>query len=131
MTSDLTEQQLQAFEKKLQNRFADLSRTISAESAKHTREQNSRRIDQISDTNDATLAELLVDIELALADQHIQDIRDFDSALTRIAEGSYGECCDCKAAIGVKRLKAFPTAKRCNHCQQIHDRRLTHDLQPA
>jgi len=62
------------------------------------------------------LADLLVDIELASVDRHVQEIRDIDAALMRIAEGSYGKCCDCQDPIIIERLEAYPTARRCIAC---------------
>ena len=39
------------------------------------------------------------------------------AALQRLDEGSYGECADCGADIGLQRLQAFPAALRCINCQ--------------
>lgn len=39
-----------------------------------------------------------------------------DRALVKIAEGTYGECDECKAAIGEARLEALPSAGLCIEC---------------
>ena len=39
------------------------------------------------------------------------------AALSRIADGSYGECLACGGAIGFERLKVQPRAPRCLVCQ--------------
>lgn len=39
------------------------------------------------------------------------------AALQRIEDGSYGECQDCGADVGLPRLQAFPAALRCIGCQ--------------
>ena len=39
------------------------------------------------------------------------------AALQRLDDGSYGECIDCGADIGLQRLQAFPAALRCINCQ--------------
>jgi DnaK suppressor protein len=40
-----------------------------------------------------------------------------DRAIAKAAEGSYGRCDDCGAAIEAARLEALPTAIRCLRCQ--------------
>lgn len=44
------------------------------------------------------------------------------AALARIAAGSYGECVECGADIGLPRLQAQPEAARCIACQQKAER---------
>jgi DnaK suppressor protein len=39
-------------------------------------------------------------------------------ALSRIQDGSYGECVRCGAEIGAKRLEALPWTPRCIDCQE-------------
>lgn len=44
------------------------------------------------------------------------------AALTRIQEGSYGNCADCGRPIPEGRLEARPEAARCVACQSKRDR---------
>jgi DnaK suppressor protein len=44
-------------------------------------------------------------------------LQEIGAALARIGDGSYGICFDCGGEIGRARLKADPTAKRCQLCQ--------------
>jgi DnaK suppressor protein len=41
-------------------------------------------------------------------------------ALRRLADGSYGRCAKCGAAIPVERLEALPHAQFCMPCQRKH-----------
>lgn len=41
-----------------------------------------------------------------------------DRSLQRIEEGTFGECEDCGAEIGLSRLMARPTAELCIHCKE-------------
>ncbi|WP_285105952.1 TraR/DksA C4-type zinc finger protein [Promicromonospora sp. MEB111] len=50
---------------------------------------------------------------LATATEHLADI---DTALTRIAAGTYGRCERCGRAIAHERLLARPTARTCITC---------------
>ena len=47
---------------------------------------------------------------------------DIDDALRRIAEGSYGTCNSCGAAIEKVRLQALPFARMCVRCQSEVER---------
>lgn len=45
------------------------------------------------------------------------------AALTRVQEGTYGLCVDCRKPVPDGRLEARPDASRCVACQGRHDRR--------
>ncbi|MDG4831249.1 TraR/DksA C4-type zinc finger protein [Solwaraspora sp. WMMD1047] len=47
----------------------------------------------------------------------------FEHALARLAEGSYGWCEGCGSAIPVERLEIFPAATSCVGCKQTRERR--------
>jgi len=48
-----------------------------------------------------------------------------EAALARLADGSYGICCDCGLPIHPRRLEAMPEAARCARCQGLHESRAT------
>ena len=130
MTVELTDHQINAFKKKLNDRFAEVRREISAELLSADEEQYGDLAGRVHDFADESLADLLVDLELASIDRHIQEIREIDAALMRIAEGCYGECSDCAEAIAIERLEAVPTAQRCIVCQEAYDRTHMHSARP-
>lgn len=74
------------------------------------------------DTGDEAAADTIVDIDNAVIGLHLQNARDLNAALDRIQAGTYGVCIDCSDDIGFERLVAFPTAKRCIRCQQLHEK---------
>lgn len=47
----------------------------------------------------------------------------FERALTRLEEGTYGFCEGCSAPIPVERLEIFPSATSCVACKQTRERR--------
>ncbi|GIJ20538.1 TraR/DksA family transcriptional regulator [Micromonospora lutea] len=47
----------------------------------------------------------------------------FEHALARLAEGTYGFCEGCTAPIPVERLEIFPSATTCVSCKQTRERR--------
>lgn len=75
-----------------------------------------------SDEGDASVADALVDIAAARADRQVGEMREIEAARARIKQGVYGECCDCAEEIRFERLLAYPTAKRCIKCQQVHEK---------
>jgi len=54
-----------------------------------------------------------------LATERILDdnLRDIETALARIADGTYGVCKYCKQPIAEKRLQARPVASACVECK--------------
>ncbi|MCX4390430.1 TraR/DksA C4-type zinc finger protein [Micromonospora peucetia] len=47
----------------------------------------------------------------------------YEHALTRLEEGTYGFCEGCTSAIPVERLEIFPSATTCVQCKQNRERR--------
>jgi DnaK suppressor protein len=47
----------------------------------------------------------------------------YEHALARLGDGSYGWCEGCSAAIPVERLEIFPSATSCVSCKQHRERR--------
>jgi RNA polymerase-binding protein DksA len=82
--------------------------------------------DRVRDTGDDALADLFVDINLAEIDRDVTELREVETALQGIAEGTYGSCVDCGEPIGYDRLTVNPSAARCLPCQEAHERMRVH-----
>ena len=80
----------------------------------------------VGDSGDEATADLLADVEHAEIGRDVNELRDIEDALERIADRTYGICVDCKGAIGFERLRANPTAQRCAACQAVHERTYVH-----
>jgi DnaK suppressor protein len=76
---------------------------------------------RVADLEDQSLADLLVDVNLAEIGRDVQEIRDIERALQRIALGTYGVCVGCGQPIERERLEAYPTASRCAICQRAYE----------
>ena len=131
MPSTLNKQQLADFKKILKQRYIDLRREISQELASTDQNHFIDLAEPVHDLLDASVADLLVDLNLASIDRHIQEIRDIDAALIRIAQQSYGVCDECSDPIPDARLTAYPTAKRCLHCQARYEQTHAHPSQSS
>ena len=117
----LTKNQIRDFKKTLDDRFFELREEIRLELLKTDDQSYIELAGQVHDIGEASVADLLVDLQLSDIDRHIQEIRDIDVALLRIAGGSFGICDDCRTPISVERLQAYQTAKRCHRCQVNHE----------
>jgi DnaK suppressor protein len=117
----LTEHQLQEYRALLKERFCDLREEIRLELLRSDDEHFIDLAGQVHDLEEESVADLLVDLNLAILDLHIEEIRDIDASLMRIAHGGYGVCVDCKSEISIERLNACITAQRCTRCQTAYE----------
>jgi DnaK suppressor protein len=62
-----------------------------------------------------------LDKEIAIAQNEEELLEHVESALERIAEGTYGLCQHCGREIGRERLNALPYAPQCIDCAKRHD----------
>ena len=84
-----------------------------------------------ADSGDQATGDALADLNLAIIDRHVRELRDIEATRTRIKDGSFGTCIDCRAEIGFERLLAYPTAKRCFACQRQHEKTYAHEANPT
>lgn len=131
MTTLLNENQLQEFRQRLESRYRELRELISRELLQSDKEHFAELAGQVHDLEEASVADLLVDLNLATVDLHLGELRDVEDALRRIQEGRYGECIDCQGPIGLERLQANPTARRCIECQAVYERTHRHPGTPS
>ncbi len=53
---------------------------------------------------------------VALEQELAQELKDIESALVRLKEGTYGNCSQCGTEIQAGRLEALPAAAMCIDC---------------
>lgn len=85
----------------------------------------------VPDVGDASVADLLIDLDNAMVHRDVEEIRDIEAALERMDQGEFGDCIECGLAIEIERLQVFPSAKRCLPCQGQHERTHIHDTTPT
>ena len=122
MISYLTDKQVSELKQLLEQRLQALLETVRQELAQSDNERYIQLAGRVHDPGDESVADLLTDINLAVIDLHINEIRDIEQALLRIGTYSYGICQNCDGEIAYERLLAYPTAARCTRCQQGHER---------
>jgi len=84
-----------------------------------------QRVDQIDDDLSEPADDDFAEMATESADDEVlegvsrvaeDEIRQIKLALKRIADGDYGECIKCGAAISPARLEAIPYTTRCIRC---------------
>ena len=110
-------------QRQLQQRRTALQREIRATLVRIDADRYGALADQVHDTKDQAVAQLLVETGNAEVQRDWQELRDVDAALERITRGTYGTCAACGTVIPAERLAAYPTAKRCLPCQTRHEQK--------
>lgn len=118
----LTTTQLQGIKKDLDDRLAKLREEVRLELLDSGEQPYIELAGRVHDIGEASVADLLVDLQFDEIERHLREIRDIDEAYARMASGNFGACIDCTTPIDVDRLKAYPSAKRCHRCQANHER---------
>jgi DnaK suppressor protein len=113
----MSPRQLEFFRLKLLNWRKELLQE-SDNTISHLKEENW----QEPDINDRASLETDAALELRTRDRYRKLINKIDSALSRIADGSYGYCADSGEEIGISRLQARPIATLTIEAQEKHER---------
>jgi len=123
----LTNTQLSRLKRELDRQYASLLEEVRDALEQSENQQYVELIDRSpADSADQAAGDALADLNLAIIDRHVRELRDIDVTRARIEEGSYGTCIDCSGDIGFDRLFAYPTAKRCFVCQRQHEKTYAH-----
>jgi DnaK suppressor protein len=109
--------QVEYFRQKLLTWRAELL-AESNDTISHLKEENW----QEPDINDRASLETDAALELRTRDRYRKLVNKIDSALSRIADGSYGFCDETGEEIGLYRLEARPVATLTVEAQEKHER---------
>jgi RNA polymerase-binding protein DksA len=116
----------------LDHRYASLLEDVRDALEKSENQQYVELIDRVpADIGDQSVGDALADLNLALIDRHIRELRDIEAARIRIKDGRFGICVDCDDEIGFERLLAYPTAERCLACQRQREKTYVHEGTPT
>lgn len=128
--SFLSQQQIADFRTRLRAQKAALLEEIRRELLQSDDEHYIDLATTVHDIGEESVADLLSDLGLAVIHRHVNEVRDIEDALQRIAEGMYGMCVDCEGEVGYERLSVYPTAKRCYDCQYHHEKGFAEEGRP-
>lgn len=94
-------------------------RELRASLVKAQREARSTQHDFGKDEGDRAAASTSREIDASQKFRHQALLMAVDAALTRIKDGTFGECLNCGQEIGIKRLEAIPWVRYCIVCQEL------------
>jgi len=126
-TADETAQIRQA----LEQRHRQLLEEIRDELARSGEQHYIDLAGRVTDLADESVADLIADMDAAIVDRQVTEVREIEVASSRLAAGDFGSCVDCGADIPFARLLVYPTAVRCMACQAVHEKTYAHEGNPS
>ena len=77
---------------------------------------------EVTDRKDDAAQSMLTGVSDTEERLHLAEMKDVQSALHRLDDGTYGDCVDCGEPIPLQRLLVQPAALRCTACQTVGER---------
>jgi len=75
----------------------------------------------VLDPGETSEVDIQEDIEFALIQMKAETLNKINEALSRLEDGSYGNCYECGEEIAEARLRALPFAVRCKSCEEARE----------
>ncbi|MFN7427398.1 MAG: TraR/DksA family transcriptional regulator [bacterium] len=120
--SELTDQQMDQLRAALEKRHAELARDIREDLKATGSERYADLAGEVNDSGDESVADQMVDINAAMIERELVELKAVEGARKRMEEGDYGDCIDCGVDIPFARLFAYPAATRCIACQSQREK---------
>ena len=127
----LTDKQAQELRGMIEARRGALVAELREDAARTREQPYSEHVGPAPDSGDESVATLIADLEQADMTRDLDEFRALEAARDRLAQGAYGVCIDCGNDIGFERLKASPSAVRCIHCQERHEKTFGGNPKPS
>ena len=129
--AQFTDEEMAQLKARLQRRYLELREEVRGELE---RSGDQRYVDiagSVADPGDDSVADMLLDLNAAIVDRQVREMREVEATLKRLAELDFGDCIGCGGEIGFDRLMAYPTAQRCIRCQEVHEKTYSHENSPT
>ncbi len=110
----MEKKRLETFKKRLEERQQELRRNVSRS------EQDGRAadIESTQDIADRAASSYNKEFLFHQSNSERQLLQMVEGALSRIREGTFGQCISCGSEINPKRLEAVPWTRHCIACQE-------------
>ena len=121
----MDKKKLDYFKKKLESRQQDLRRMVTRT------EHDGRSVDDDSaqDIADKAASSYTKEFLFHQSNNDRQLLQMVENALSRIREGTFGECISCGKDINAKRLEAVPWTRHCIECQEKLEKGMLEEAQ--
>ena len=110
----MEKKKIEGFRKRLEDRQRELRQTMSR-TAQDGRDAD---LESAQDIADRAANSYNKEFLFSQSNNERQLLQMVDGALSRIREGTFGECISCGTEINPKRLEAVPWTQRCIGCQE-------------
>lgn len=111
----MEKKKLDAFKKRLEDRRSELRQNVSRTEQDG---RNADSADMAQDIADRASSSYQKEFLFHQSNNERQLLQMVEGALSRIREGSFGECISCGNEINAKRLEAVPWTRYCIACQE-------------
>jgi DnaK suppressor protein len=103
----------------LEERRREMAHEVQGRIRDVRRDCNTER--EVLDEGESSEVDTQDDIEFALIQMKAETLHAIDTALRRLDEGAYGDCCECGEEIAKARIRALPFAVRCKKCEEARE----------
>ena len=129
--AQFTDEELAQLKARLQQRYLEVREEVRGELERSGDERYVDIAGSVADPGDDSVADMLLDLNAAIVDRQVREMREVEATLKRLAELDFGDCIECGGEIGFDRLMAYPTAQRCIRCQELHEKTYSHENSPT
>jgi len=110
----MDKKKLDAFKKRLEDRQRELRQNVT----RNEQDGRAADMDTAQDIADRASSSYTKEFLVHQSSNERQTLQMVESALSRIREGTFGECINCGNEINAKRLEAVPWTRYCIECQE-------------
>jgi DnaK suppressor protein len=110
----MDKKKLEAFKKRLEERQRELRNNVT----RNEQDGRTADADTAQDIADRASSSYQKEFLFHQSNNERQLLQMVEGALSRIREGSFGECISCGNEINPKRLEAVPWTRHCIECQE-------------
>jgi DnaK suppressor protein len=110
----MDKKKLDAFKKRLEDRQRELRQNVT----RNEQDGRAADMDTAQDIADRASSSYTKEFLFHQSSNERQTLQMVESALSRIREGTFGECINCGNEINPKRLEAVPWTRYCIECQE-------------
>lgn len=110
----MDKKKVEAFKKRLEERQRELRTAVS----RNEQDGRAADLDTAQDVADRASSSYQKEFLFHQSSNDRQLLQMVEAALSRIREGTFGECISCGNEINVKRLEAVPWTRYCIACQE-------------
>lgn len=110
----MDKKKVEAFKKRLEDRQRELRTNVS----RNEQDGRAADLDTAQDIADRASSSYQKEFLFHQSSNERQTLQMVENALSRIREGTFGECISCGNEINAKRLEAVPWTRYCIECQE-------------